>query len=170
MESDFQTYVEECKKYLVDKEKKEPQQLIDTQEAIDLSKKKKKDFLQMKLEEKGDNWFENDKAKQINAYQKSKCRNEIYKFYQTKNFQGLILLIDLVFVDNNLYLRIKDEKELERVIKNISGYEDFSLELTENEKKAIEKRITILKEIAKDPEGYLNNIKERQKEDKNNEN
>jgi hypothetical protein len=37
-------------------------------------------------------------------------------------------------------LRIKDVEEFEKVAKNVKDYDNFSIELTENEKKDIENR------------------------------
>jgi len=156
LDDNFEKYVEESKN-LIKNKNNEKENLTESDEAIELIKKRKIDFLKEKLKEKGKSLFDDEKE-QIKKYQNSKCKNVADKFYQTKNFQGLLSLINLAIIDDRLYLRIKDAKEFEKVIKKLAGYDNFSLELTEKEKKGIEYRIKKLVEIAEDPKGYLDNI------------
>ena len=156
LNDNFEKYVEESKN-LIKNKNNEKENLTESDEAIELIKKRKIDFLKEKLKEKGKSLFDDEKE-QIKKYQNSKCKNVADKFYQTKNFQGLLSLINLAVIDDRLYLRIKDAKEFEKVIKKLAGYDNFSLELTEKEKKGIEYRIKKLVEIAEDPKGYLDNI------------
>lgn len=156
LNDNFEKYVEESKN-LIKNKNNEKENLTESDEAIELIKKKKIDFLKEKLKEKGKSLFDDEKE-QIKKYQNSKCKNVADKFYQTKNFQGLLSLVNLAIIDDRLYLRIKDAKEFEKVIKKLAGYDNFSLELTEKEKKGIEYRIKKLVEIAEDPKGYLDNI------------
>ena len=144
----FEKYVEESKT-LIKNKNKEKENLTESDEAIELIKKRKIDFLKEKLKEKGKSLFDDEKE-QIKKYQNSKCKNVADKFYQTKNFQGLLSLINLAIIDDRLYLRIKDAKEFEKVIKKLAGYDNFSLELTEKEKRGIEERIKKLVKIAED--------------------
>ena len=152
----FEKYVEESKN-LIKNKNNEKENLTESDEASELVKKRKIDFLKEKLKEKGKSLFDDEKE-QIKKYQNSKCKNVADKFYQTKNFQGLLSLVNLAIIDDRLYLRIKDAKEFEKVIKKLAGYDNFSLELTEKEKQGIENRIKKLVEIAGDPKGYLDNI------------
>ena len=156
LNDNFEKYVEESKN-LIKNKNNEKENLTESDEAIELIKKRKIDFLKEKLKEKGKSLFDDEKE-QIKKYQNSKCKNVADKFYQTKNFQGLLSLVNLAIIDDRLYLRIKDAKEFEKVIKKLAGYDNFSLELTEKEKKGIEYRIKKLVEIAEDPKGYLDNI------------
>ena len=156
LNDNFEKYVEESKN-LIKNKNNEKENLTESNEAIELIKKKKIDFLKEKLKEKGKSLLDDEKE-QIKKYQTSKCKNVADKFYQTKNFQGLLSLVNLAIIDDRLYLRIKDAKEFEKVIKKLAGYDNFSLELTEKEKKGIEYRIKKLVEIAEDPKGYLDNI------------
>ena len=156
LNDNFEKYVEESKNSIKNKNN-EKENLTESNEAIELIKKRKIDFLKEKLKEKGKSLFDDEKE-QIKKYQNSKCKNVADKFYQTKNFQGLLSLVNLAIIDDRLYLRIKDAKEFEKVIKKLAGYDNFSLELTEKEKKGIEYRIKKLVEIAEDPKGYLDNI------------
>ena len=156
LNDNFEKYVEESKN-LIKNQNNEKENLTESDEAIELIKKRKIDFLKEKLKEKGKSLFDDEKE-QIKKYQNSKCKNVADKFYQTKNFQGLLSLVNLAIIDDRLYLRIKDAKEFEKVIKKLAGYDNFSLELTEKEKKGIEYRIKKLVEIAEDPKGYLDNI------------
>ena len=160
MNDNFENYVEESKK-LIQNKNKEKENLIESDEVMKLLKKKKIDFLKEKIEEKGINLFDDDKNEQIKKYQNGKCKIVADIFYQTKNFRGLLSLINLVnlvVIDKSLYLRIRDPEEFEKVAKNLKGYDNFSIELTENEKKDIENRIKKLVIIAEDPKGYLDNI------------
>ena len=156
LNDNFEKYVEESKN-LIKNKNNEKENLTESDEAIELIKKRKIDFLKEKLKEKGKSLFDDEKE-QIKKYQNSKCKNVADKFYQTKNFQGLLSLVNLAIIDDRLYLRIKDAKEFEKVIKKLAGYDNYSLELTEKEKKGIEYRIKKLVEIAEDPKGYLDNI------------
>jgi hypothetical protein len=156
LNDNFEKYVEESKN-LIKNKNNEKENLTESDEAIELVKKRKIDFLKEKLKEKGKSLFDDEKE-QIKKYQNSKCKNVADKFYQTKNFQGLLSLINLAIIDDRLYLRIKDAKEFEKVIKKLAGYDNFSLELTEKEKRGIEERIKKLVKIAEDPKGYLDNI------------
>ena len=156
LNDNFEKYVEESKN-LIKNKNNEKENLTESDEAIELIKKRKIDFLKEKLKEKGKSLFDDEKE-QIKKYQNFKCKNVADKFYQTKNFQGLLSLVNLTIIDDRLYLRIKDAKEFEKVIKKLAGYDNFSLELTEKEKKGIEYRIKKLVEIAEDPKGYLDNI------------
>ena len=165
MNDNFEKYVEESKK-LIKNKNNEKENLIESDEAKELLKKKKIDFLKEKLEDKGVSLFDDDKKEQIKKYQISKCKIVADKFYQTKNFQGLLSLINLVVIDDSLYLRIKDAEEFEKVAKNVKDYDNFSIELTENEKKDIENRIKKLVEIAEDPKGYLDKIISRPNKNK----
>ena len=165
MNDNFEKYVEESKK-LIKNKNNEKENLIESDEAKELLKKKKIDFLKEKLEDKGVSLFDDDKKEQIKKYQISKCKIVADKFYQTKNFQGLLSLINLVVIDDSLYLRIKDVEEFEKVAKNVKDYDNFSIELTENEKKDIENRIKKLVEIAEDPKGYLDKIISRPNKNK----
>ena len=139
LNDNFEKYVEESKN-LIKNKNKEKENLTESDEAIELIKKRKIDFLKEKLKEKGKSLFDDEKE-QIKKYQNSKCKNVADKFYQTKNFQGLLSLVNLAIIDDRLYLRIKDAKEFEKVIKKLAGYDNFSLELTEKEKKGIEYRM-----------------------------
>ena len=156
LNDNFEKYVEESKN-LIKNKNNEKENLTESDEAIELIKKRKIDFLKEKLKEKGKSLFDDEKE-QIKKYQNSKCKNVADKFYQTKNFQGLLSLVNLAIIDDRLYLRIKDAKEFEKVIKKLAGYDNFSLELTEKEKQGIENRIKKLVKIAEDPKGYLDNI------------
>lgn len=97
---------------------------------------------------KRENFFEMDKNEQIEKYQNLKCRNLALNLFKTKNFDGLILLINFIIIDQKLYWRINNAKLFENTIRTLNGFEDFSLMLTINEMKEIDERINKLKEIA----------------------
>ena len=63
----------------------------------------------------------------------------------------------------HLYYYVKKEKleEFEKAINDFEGSNNFSIKLTENENKNIEKRKEKIKEIAEDLEGFVDKIIEK---------
>ena len=120
------------------------------EEANKLLKMTKLEFLRFIMNDniKRENFFEMDKNEQIEKYQNLKCRNLALNLFKTKNFDGLILLINFIIIDQKLYWRINNAKLFENTIRTLNGFEDFSLMLTINEMKEIDERINKLKEIA----------------------
>ena len=119
-------------------------------EANKLLKMTKLEFLRFIMNDniKRENFFEMDKNEQIEKYQNLKCRNLALNLFKTKNFDGLILLINFIIIDQKLYWRINNAKLFENTIRTLNGFEDFNLMLTINEMKEIDERINKLKEIA----------------------
>ena len=120
------------------------------EEANKLLKMTKLEFLRFIMNDniKRENFFEMDKNEQIEKYQNLKCRNLALNLFKTKNFDGLILLINFIIIDQKLYWRINNAKLFENTIRTLNGFEDFNLMLTINEMKEIDERINKLKEIA----------------------
>ena len=120
------------------------------EEANKLLKMTKLEFLRFIMNDniKRENFFEMDKNEQIEKYQNLKCRNLALNLFKTKNFDGLILLINFIIIDQKLYWRINNAKLFENTIRTLNGFEDFSLMLTINEMKEIDERINKLKAIA----------------------
>ena len=120
------------------------------EEANKLLKMTKLEFLRFIMNDniKRENFFEMDKNEKIKKYQNLKCRNLALNLFKTKNFDGLILLINFIIIDQKLYWRINNAKLFENTIRTLNGFEDFNLMLTINEMKEIDERINKLKEIA----------------------
>ena len=59
------------------------------------------------------------------------------------NLDGLILLTKLITIEKGQYIKMKNSKEFENAIKSCIG-QDFSLDLTEKEKKNIKERVKLL--------------------------
>ena len=58
-------------------------------------------------------------------------------------------------------MKIPNPQKFENAIKNLSGSEDFNIQLTKEENNEINERAKKLKEIALDPICYLKSIHER---------
>ena len=100
-------------------------------------------------------FLEIDKEVQEIKKKRKKCRNELYKLYQTKNLEGLLFLSDQFYIDKKISIKIHDVEEFKNKIRNIKGYEDFNLELSEEEKLGIQDRAFELEKFVSDPVGYL---------------
>jgi hypothetical protein len=100
-------------------------------------------------------FLEIDKEVQEIKKKRQKCRNELYKLYQTKNLEGLLFLSDQFYIDKKISIKIHDVEEFKNKIRNIKGYEDFNLELSEEEKLGIQERAFELEKFVSDPVGYL---------------
>ena len=74
-------------------------------------------------------------------------------------------MLNFVNFDKHLYYYVKKEKleEFEKAINDFEGSNNFSIKLTENENKNIEKRKEKIKEIAEDLEGFVDKIIEKKK-------
>ena len=170
LKSDFRSIVDKCKKKLKD-ESKQISEEPDNQEKVEnLIKMKKIEYFNKIIKnEKGEisenlkDLFENDKDKQIKNYQQLKCKNKIYQYFSSKNIEGFISVLNFVNFDKHLYYYIKKEKleEFEKAINEFEGSNNFSIKLTENENKNIEKRKEKIKEIAEDLEGFVDKIIEK---------
>ena len=151
MNNDFTDIVEKYK--LSDK--------IKNNKVKDLIKLPKKEFLKRMVSD--GNFFTEDEKKQKNNYENSKCRNLAYELFETNNLEGLILLTKLIKLDkqkdkeNNdkIYIKILNAKKFEIAINLLKGYEDFKLDLFNNEKYEINNRIINMWIIANFPIEYL---------------
>ena len=174
LKSDFRSIVDKCKKKLKD-ESKQISEEPDNQEKVEnLIKMKKIEYFNKIIKnEKGEisenlkDLFKNDKDIQIKNYQQLKCKNKIYQYFSSKNIEGLISVLNFVNFDKHLYhlyYYVKKEKleEFEKAINDFEGSNNFSIKLTENENKNIEKRKEKIKEIAEDIKGFVDKINEKQ--------
>ena len=155
MNNDFTDIVEEYK--LSDK--------IKNNKVKDLIKLPKKEFLKRMVSD--GKFFTEDEKKQKNNYENSKCRNLAYELFETNNLEGLILLTKLIKLDKQKdkegndkeYIKILNAKNFEITINLLKGYEDFKLDLFNNEKYEINNRIINMWIIANFPIEYLENNK-----------
>ena len=171
LKSDFRSIVDKCKKKLKD-ESKQISEEPDNQEKVEnLIKMKKIEYFNKIIKnEKGEIsenlkvLFENDKVIQIKNYQQLKCKNKIYQYFSSKNIEGFISVLNFVNFDKHLYYYVKKEKleEFEKAINEFEGSNNFSIKLTENENKNIEKRKEKIIEIAEDIKGFVDKIIEKQ--------
>ena len=145
----------------INSEKSENQKKVE--ELMNMTKLK---YLEKIREDKGEKLFDEDKNEQIKKYQNLKCKNKILEFYQSKNIEGLFLLLNFVSINKERYIDIPNEKieEFIKIIHKCEGSEDFSIKLSDNENKDIENRIIKLNKIAQNPIEYLDDIKPRKKE------
>ena len=108
-------------------------------------------------------FFTEDEEKQRRNYENSKCRNLAYELFETNNLEGLILLTKLIKLDKQKdkegndkeYIKILNAKNFEITINLLKGYEDFKLDLFNNEKYEINNRIINMWIIANFPIEYL---------------
>ena len=171
LKSDFRSIVDKCKKKLKD-ESKQISEEPDNQEKVEnLIKMKKIEYFNKIIKnEKGEisenlkDLFKNDKDIQIKNYQQLKCKNKIYHYFRSKNIEGLISVLNFVNFDKHLYYNVKKKKleEFEKAINEFEGSNNFSIKLTENENKNIEKRKEKIMEIAEDIKGFVDKIIEKQ--------
>ena len=116
-------------------------------------------------------FFTEDEEKQRKNYENSKCRNLAYELFETNNLEGLILLTKLIKLDKQKdkkgndkeYIKILNAKNFKKAINILKGYEDFNLDLFNNEKYEINNRINNMRIIANDPIKYLENRKKGRK-------
>ena len=153
-ETNFEKYLEKCEKNV--KEKGEV-----NEEAKELVSKTKLSYLKELMKDKGEKFFEEDKNMQIKKKQNVKCKIKAYELFKSGNIDGLILLLKFIVVEKNLNVKIPNPQKFENAIKNLSGSEDFNIQLTKEENNEINERAKKLKEIALDPICYLKSIHER---------
>ena len=138
---------------------------IKNNKVKDLIKLPKKEFLKRMVSD--GKFFTEDEKKQKNNYENSKCRNLAYELFETNNLEGLILLTKLIKLDKQKdkegndkeYIKILNAKNFEIAINMLKRYEDFKLDLFNNEKYEINNQINNMRIIANFPIEYLENNK-----------
>ena len=134
----------------------------------EIEKKNREDNLREKIKrEKKNNKkvfnkkdFDDFENKQSKSYKNQKCKNKAKNIFISLNLDGLILLTKLITIEKGQYIKIKNSKEFANAIKSCIG-QDFSLDLTEKEKKNIEERVVLLKAMDKDSKLFLKKKRER---------
>ena len=166
LKSNFCSFVDKCQKSSKVKQNKNSEKSENQKKAEELMNMTKLKYLEKIREDKGEKLFDEDKNEQIKKYQNLKCKNKIFEFYQSKNIEGLFLMLNFVSINKERYIDIPNEKieEFIKIIHKCEGSEDFSIKLSDNENKDIENRIIKLNKIAQNPIEYLDDIKPRKKE------
>ena len=166
LKSNFCSFVDKCQKILKEKKNQNSEKSENQKKAEELKNMTKLKYLEKIREDKGEKLFDEDKNEQIKKYQNLKCKNKILEFYQSKNIEGLFLLLNFVSINKERYIDIPNEKieEFIKIIHKCEGSEDFSIKLSDNENKDIENRLVKLNKIAQNPIEYLDDIKPRKKE------
>ena len=166
LKSNFCSFVDKCQKIPKEKKNQNSEKSENQKKAEELMNMTKLKYLEKIREDKGEKLFDEDKNEQIKQYQNLKCKNKIFEFYQSKNIEGLFLLLNFVSINKERYIDISNEKieEFIKIIHKCEGSEDFSIKLSDNENKDIENRLVKLNKIAQNPIEYLDDIKPRKKE------
>ena len=166
LKSNFCSFVDKCQKSSKVKQNKNSEKSENQKKAEELKNMTKLKYLEKIREDKGEKLFDEDKNEQIKKYQNLKCKNKILEFYQSKNIEGLFLMLNFVSINKERYIDIPNEKieEFIKIIHKYEGSEDFSIKLSDNENKDIENRLVKLNKIAQNPIEYLDDIKPRKKE------
>ena len=166
LKSNFCSFVDKCQKILKEKKNQNSEKSENQKKVEELMNMTKLKYLEKIREDKGEKLFDEDKNEQIKKYQNLKCKNKILEFYQSKNIEGLFLMLNFVSINKERYIDISNEKieEFIKIIHKCEGSEDFSIKLSDNENKDIENRIIKLNKIAQNPIEYLDDIKPRKKE------
>lgn len=166
LKSNFCSFVDKCQKIFKEKKNQISEKSENQKKAEELKNMTKLKYLEKIREDKGEKLFDEDKNEQIKKYQNLKCKNKIFEFYQSKNIEGLFLLLNFVSINKERYIDISNEKieEFIKIIHKCEGSEDFSIKLSDNENRDIENRLVKLNKIAQNPIEYLDDIKPRKKE------
>lgn len=105
-------------------------------------------------------YFEDFENKQINLYKNLKCKLMAIYIFISLNLDGLILLTKLITIEKGQYIKMKNSKEFENAIKSCIG-QDFSLDLTEKEKKNIQERVKLLEYMVQNLKLFLKKKRKR---------
>ena len=153
MNSNFDSFYNQCEKEETDENTEE------SEEAKNLISKTKLDYFnQLKENNKFSEFLTKNILDQVIKFERDKCRNKLNELFQTKNIEMLILLLDEIYVEEKKnHIRISDPDQFQTTLR---GHNGFTILLTDNEFDNILERIEILEKIAKNPIGFLDNMKE----------
>lgn len=135
-------------------------------EAIDLLEKSPLEFIYEILsnEEKKEIFFDKDRQMKVKEVQNKKCRIILSDLEQSNNSDNLLQLRGFTKkkydYNQKHYITFYNIGQFLKSLKEL-GFDGFSLELTNNEKKKIGERLEILENLARDPMLYLSSIVER---------
>ena len=120
---------------------------------------KKREFIKLEKDERTPNILRN------------KCKEIIYEIIKKENLDGLLLLLakNVIKINDHKYITFPNSTDLfAKLIKNLKGYEDLNLGLSENEMNEINEIAKNYEEICQDFIGYLKKKTPRNVQNKNN--
>ena len=120
---------------------------------------KKGEFIKLEKDERTQNILSN------------KCKEIIYEIIKKENLDGLLLLLakNVIKINDHKYITFPNSTDLfAKLIKNLKGYEDLNLGLSENEMNEINEIAKNYEEICQDFKGYLEKKTPRNVQNKNN--
>ena len=120
---------------------------------------KKREFIKLEKDERTQNILSN------------KCKEIIYEIIKKENLDGLLLLLakNVIKINDHKYITFPNSTDLfAKLIKNLKGYEDLNLGLSENEINEINEIAKNYEEICQDFIGYLKKKTPRNVQNKNN--
>ena len=146
------------------KESKEIAELLDMEInnyllKIMADENKKREFIKLEKDERTQNILSN------------KCKEIIYEIIKKENLDGLLLLLakNVIKINDHKYITFPNSTDLfAKLIKNLKGYEDLNLGLSENEMNEINEIAKNYEDICQDFKGYLEKKTPRNVQNKNN--
>ena len=146
------------------KESKEIAELLDMEInkyllKIMADENKKREFIKLEIDERTQNILSN------------KCKEIIYEIIKKENLDGLLLLLakNVIKINDHKYITFPNSTDLfAKLIKNLKGYEDLNLGLSENEMNEINEIAKNYEDICQDFKGYLEKKTPRNVQNKNN--
>ena len=158
MEENFQKIIEKAKTM------QNYGNLVESDEAKKLINKKKKDYLK-ELLDKNENLFQANLDDQTDRCINKKCNDVANQIFKTNNLDGLIIIFKYGKARGNI-INIKEKNLFANEIKNLKGYEKFTLELNKIDKDFLRFYMDELKKIAQNPLDYLVYLKNTKRNDK----
>ena len=155
MTTNFQDIIEKAKK------KQNYENLDESNEAKTLINKIKKDYLK-ELLDKNENLFQPNLINQTNRCINKKCNDVANQIFKTSNLDGLIIIFKYGKARGNR-INFKKKNLFANEIKNLKGYEKFTLELNKIDEDFLQFYMDELKKIAQNPLDYLVYLKNTKK-------
>ena len=155
MTTNFQDIIEKAKK------KQNYENLDESNEAKTLINKIKKDYLK-ELLDKNENLFQPNLINQTNRCINKKCNDVANQIFKTSNLDGLIIIFKYGKARGNS-INFREKNLFANEIKNLKGYEKFTLELNKIDEDFLQFYMDELKKIAQNPLDYLVYLKNTKK-------
>ena len=135
--------------------------LVESKEANTLINKIKKDYLK-ELLDKNENLFQPNLIDQTNRCINKKCNDVANQIFKTSNLDGLIIIFKYGKARGNS-INFREKNLFANEIKNLKGYEKFTLELNKIDEDFLQFYMDELKKIAQNPLDYLVYLKNTKK-------
>lgn len=151
MTTNFQDIIEKAKN------KQNYGNLVESDKAKELIEKNKLEYLKELLDKKkkkNENLFQHNLIDQTNRCINKKCNDVANQIFKTSNLDGLIIIFKYGEARGNR-INFKEKNLFANEIKNLKGYEKFTLELNKIDKNFIQFYMDELKKIAQNPLDYL---------------